>query len=131
MAATFSDLEKLRKSGSRSCKAATPQPNQSLKHLQLAIFLKRIPAQSWSAGKSRTAKHRISLYCHVCSLKDNKKPSPWPILLMDSAFACRRDPSSANASSSKKKLTSFALSRKYWSVFFVCVSKELQACNAW
>ena len=62
--------------------------------------------------------HQMRCLYHLPDLR--LKASPWPILLMERAFACCREPSSANASSSKKKLTLLALSRKYWSVFFVC-----------
>ena len=179
-AATFSDLEKLRNSGSRSCKAAgqqtllnlvnsnhmpsLPQPmtrkreSSLLDHerkretaslvttstasssLQTECILPRKQRLCMTnADCLHTRPHSMVLRCsrpsiHACAapfgadwgeqLQNGLYKTvsvPWPILLMDRAFACRRDPSSANASSSKKKLTLLALARKYWSVFFVCM----------
>lgn len=47
-----------------------------------------------------------------------------PILLRDSSLDCLKDPSAANAFSSKKKPTELVLSRKYWSDVFFCVESD-------
>ena len=134
-AATFSDLEKLRNSGSRSCNAAWPNCSLALKPIPgiRGISFHRHICSCMSTGYDHQNEFDTQT-CYTTSpdLQGTgghkhfaaREDLPWPILLMDRAFAWRREPSSANASSSKKKLTLLALSRKYWSVFFVCMWKD-------